>query len=177
MWNKNIKKVTFEANSMLCKEGWLKGVCSVKPVEGSNHVVCVTVAGPQAQCVECLSDKEIICDVSNFLKTLYCRKDIPEPVKIKRSGWSCDPCFYGAYTYMGPGVFSKDFYNLASPLPEQTELCDPVLLFAGEATCPVHFGTIRGARASGIREAERLLQLVQLQQEKQLCPQLMECSI
>uniref|UniRef100_A0A1B6H337 Amine oxidase domain-containing protein n=1 Tax=Cuerna arida TaxID=1464854 RepID=A0A1B6H337_9HEMI len=178
MWNKDFKKATFDAKSMECKKGWLKGVDSVQLVQGSNHIVRVTVAGPQAQCMECLSDREVICDLSDFLKEVFCKKDIPEPVKIKRSGWSCDPCFYGSYTYMGCGVSSKDFYNLASPLPEQTELCDPVLLFAGEATCPVNFGTIKGAKASGIREAERLLQLIRLQQEKEPpCPQLMECSI
>ena len=35
----------------------------------------------------------------------------------------------------------------------------PILLFAGEATIPGHFSTVHGARLSGIREADRIIQL------------------
>jgi len=35
----------------------------------------------------------------------------------------------------------------------------PILLFAGEATIPGHYSTVHGARLSGIREAERIIQL------------------
>lgn len=43
-----------------------------------------------------------------------------------------------------------------------TGACEPVapiLLFAGEATIPGHYSTVHGARLSGIREAERIVQL------------------
>lgn len=165
-WNKNFRRTDFDADQMKCKEGWLKGATSLEPIPGSNHVLCLTVAGPQALCLESLNDDEIICGTISLLKETSKITKVPEPKEMKRTSWSCDPNFYGACTCKGPEVSSKDFYNLASPLPEHSDFCDPVLLFAGEATCPVHFGSLKGAKNSGIREAERLLQLIRLQSEK-----------
>lgn len=166
-WKKDFKKITYEPKNMLCKEGWLKGVTSMEPFRGSSHVICVTVAGLHAQCMEILPDQDIVCGVMSLLKESSPKKNIPEPVQVKRTSWSSDPNFYGSHSCMEPKVSSKDFYDLAAPLPEQSELCDPVLLFAGEATCPIQFGTVRGAKNSGIREAERLLQIIRLQNEQQ----------
>ena len=47
-----------------------------------------------------------------------------------------------------------DFESLAAPLPSPA---DPRLLFAGEATCGAAFGTLLGARLSGVREADRVM--------------------
>lgn len=44
------------------------------------------------------------------------------------------------------------FTGTCEPIP-------PILLFAGEATIPGHYSTVHGARLSGIREAERIIQL------------------
>lgn len=44
--------------------------------------------------------------------------------------------------------------DLARPLPSTV---DPRLLFAGEATEKRFFGNLLGARLSGLREAERIL--------------------
>lgn len=43
--------------------------------------------------------------------------------------------------------------------PGTCEPIPPILLFAGEATIPGHYSTVHGARLSGIREAERIIQL------------------
>lgn len=42
---------------------------------------------------------------------------------------------------------------------DSCESVPPILLFAGEATIPGHYSTVHGARLSGIREAERIIQL------------------
>ena len=47
-----------------------------------------------------------------------------------------------------------DFENLGHPLPCET---DPRLLFAGEATHSKFWGQMLGARLSGIREAQRII--------------------
>ncbi|XP_054278244.1 peroxisomal N(1)-acetyl-spermine/spermidine oxidase-like [Macrosteles quadrilineatus] len=164
-WKRDIEKMTFDPEEMECREGWMKGLTSLEPIHGSDHIMCLTVSGPQAQCMESLSDPEVICDVVKFLKEMFCKEDVPDPIKIKRTQWSSDPRFLGAFATTGPGVDSQDFFNLATPLPEQTDFCDPVLLFAGAATCPVQFGTVEGAKSSGIREAERLIQLIRLQEQ------------
>lgn len=50
-------------------------------------------------------------------------------------------------------------FDLGAPTPGDCDGEAPVILFAGEATCPAHYGTVHGARLSGIREAERIIQL------------------
>ena len=52
-----------------------------------------------------------------------------------------------------------DFENLGCPLPCET---DPRLLFAGEATHSRFWGQMLGARLSGIREAQRIIDRLQI---------------
>lgn len=51
-----------------------------------------------------------------------------------------------------PNTISYTCVGTCEPIP-------PILLFAGEATIPGHYSTVHGARLSGIREAERIIQL------------------
>ena len=53
----------------------------------------------------------------------------------------------------------NDFENLGQPLPCET---DPRLLFAGEATHSKFWGQMLGARLSGIREAQRIIDRIQV---------------
>lgn len=161
MWDKYLK---FDPKSMQCRDGWIKGLDSIEPIQGSNHVMCLTVKGQEAQNMESISDKEVVCDIVTLFKQLT-NNNVPDVVSMKRTSWSCNPQFLGAHSCMDCSVTFNDFFYLASPLPEYSEYSYPVLLFAGEATCPVHYGTVSGAKASGIREADRLIQLVRLQEE------------
>ena len=56
----------------------------------------------------------------------------------------------------------EDFENLGRPLPCET---DPRLMFAGEATHPKFWGQMLGARLSGIREAQRIIDRVKVQDQ------------
>lgn len=80
-------------------------------------------------------------------------------MSILRSHWSSDPFFCGAYSYDYNSSDGQAQRALACPLPGPSEPIPPILLFAGEATVPGHFATVSGARLSGIREAERIVQL------------------
>lgn len=51
------------------------------------------------------------------------------------------------------------FSQYATCFLDSCEAVPPILLFAGEATVPGHYSTVHGARLSGIREAERIIQL------------------
>lgn len=82
---------------------------------------------------------------------------LPFPNSILRSKWSSDPRFCGAFSYMSLQSSVIHQCDLGAPEPDH---CEPVLLFAGEATCPGHYGWAHGARLTGIREAERIIQLV-----------------
>jgi monoamine oxidase len=82
---------------------------------------------------------------------------LPSPDRLVRASWSTDPHSMGSLCY--PALISEeeDFCTLSAPLPSET---DPRLLFAGDATHATFWGTMHGARLSGIREAKRVLDRV-----------------
>ena len=65
---------------------------------------------------------------------------------------------------MGVGSSGDDLDSMAKPLPESSKnganSCPPLqILFAGEATHRTHYSTTHGAYFSGLREANRFLQV------------------
>ena len=84
---------------------------------------------------------------------------IPYPFDILRSGWSKDICSLGSLVYPTKSACMADLvaqeHTANFQFPEY-----PRLLFAGDATVCNHFGTIHGARLSGIREANRIIESV-----------------
>lgn len=87
---------------------------------------------------------------------------LPPPAKVARDTWSLDPYSLGSISCPLLNTDEHDFDLMASPLPNET---DPRLLFAGEATSCRYFGSMNGARLSGLREAQRILDKV-VQTEK-----------
>jgi len=69
---------------------------------------------------------------------------------LSESRWAHDPFARGSYSHALPG-HAGDRAVLAAPV-------DGRLFFAGEATSPNFFSTAHGARDSGARAAEELLQ-------------------
>jgi hypothetical protein len=72
------------------------------------------------------------------------------PTKIRRSCWSTDSLFLGAYSYNSVTSQKNDVSDIAEPIIVDGK---PVLCFAGEATHVKWFSYAHGARSSGIREA------------------------
>jgi monoamine oxidase len=77
-------------------------------------------------------------------------REIPEPVRVLKTGWSADPFARGAYAHVPVGATPDDLAAMAEPEGER-------LFFAGEATSQEHWGSAHGAYLSGVREAARLL--------------------
>ncbi len=73
----------------------------------------------------------------------------PQPTNTHVTRWGTDPNFGGSYSYWAVGSSPAD--NVSLSLPEGR------VLFAGEATDQLYFGTVHGAMLSGMREAGRLL--------------------
>ena len=65
------------------------------------------------------------------------------------TGWASDPFAQGSYSYIALGATPDDIDALAMPVGER-------LLFAGEATTRIHWGSMHSAYVSGLREAARL---------------------
>src|SRR6202795_3162752 len=87
-----------------------------------------------------------IDEIAGFLGNDYRRKLKP----LSESRWAHDPFARGSYSHALPG-HASDRAVRAAPV-------DGRLFFAGEATSPNFFSTAHGARDSGARAAEEVLQ-------------------
>eukprot|EP00923_Selenidium_pygospionis_P010172 GHVN01017680.1.p1 GENE.GHVN01017680.1~~GHVN01017680.1.p1 ORF type:complete len:390 (-),score=99.28 GHVN01017680.1:130-1299(-) len=66
--------------------------------------------------------------------------------------WGSESDVRGSWTFMAVGSSGEMMDHLAEPFND-------TVLFAGEATCRSHFGTISGAFESGEREAQRVMEI------------------
>ncbi|XP_022126037.2 spermine oxidase isoform X2 [Pieris rapae] len=123
-----------------------------------DTALTIWLAGESAKTAETLTD-EIVQQKSIELLRRFMGKNytIPEPNGILRSKWYSNPFFRGSYTYdnLETPKYPKARENLGAPLLDASGT--PRVLFAGEATNPLHYGTVHGASETGYREAMRLL--------------------
>lgn len=144
----------------LCdRKDWTRGITAIEPVQNSKYVICVWMVGNEAAIMESQSDRDVAEGVTDVLRMSTGNNSLPYPSIILRSNWTSDPFFCGAYSNDCLGSDGQAQRALACPLPGPSEAIPPILLFAGEATVPGHFATVAAARISGIREAERIVEL------------------
>ncbi|CAH1404360.1 unnamed protein product [Nezara viridula] len=168
IWTWSPRPVEMKISKNEDKDKWTTYVKEIKQVPGSQHVIGVQVTGPGAVKMERLSKKQVLCELRAAIEEGLGMKDIPTPRDVVRSGWSGVRYFGGSHSVSGSAEQRAD---LAAPLPSPDQL-PPILLFAGEATCPPP--GLRGAFLSGLREAERLLSIfANMPKAKSLfiCPQ------
>jgi len=142
-----------------CGSGWTRGITSIDEVPGSRCLLCVSVAGEDACCIEGMSDAALAQSLTTVLRQFVGDPCLPFPNFIMRSRWTGDPFVRGARSFLSLDSTVGQQCDLGAPLPDGCGTDDAVLLFAGEATCPGYYGTVHGARISGLREAERILAL------------------
>ncbi|XP_014477080.1 PREDICTED: spermine oxidase-like [Dinoponera quadriceps] len=170
VWREGGIKLAWSPEELSDRNDWVKGVTNVEELPNSQHVLCAWVCGHEALDMELCSDELVVESITRLLRQFTGDPTLPYPANILRSKWCTDQYFAGAYSYMAMGSTVDHQCNLAAPLPES---CDsPILLFAGEATIPGHYSTVHGARLSGIREAERIIQLT----KRHGCPPKKVCS-
>ena len=116
------------------------------------------IGGEATDVMESLPLDEIKSTLTKYLRTIIGDPSLPPPINIQRTQWVSNPYTCGSYTYCGFGAeLPKQFDDLAEPIM-YGDSQRPILLFAGEATHSYAHSTVHGARWSGLREAERLIQ-------------------
>lgn len=135
-------------------EYWFKSIFSFREVLTCPNVLLAWVHGSAVQHMESLTDDQIMGTCTEILRKFLNTKDIPHPTKIRRSCWSTDSLFLGAYSYNSVTSQKNDVSDIAEPIIVDGK---PVLCFAGEATHVKWFSYAHGARSSGIREADRII--------------------
>jgi len=137
---------------------WYRGISNFSEVENQPNLLLCWIAGESAKIADHLDDEEIIQTVTDVLRKFTGDPGLSPPEKVLRHLWCNDQFSLGTTSYPSLITEDDDFENLSCPLPCET---DPRLLFAGEATHPIFWGNMLGARLSGIREAQRIVDRIQ----------------
>ena len=135
---------------------WFRGIFAFDEVLNNPSVLGAWVAAHEAEYMETLSDEEVIETCTQLLRKFLANPSIPAPKGIMRSKWCTNPLFLGSYSYICKHSTPADIEAVAKPVLQRQVAR---ILFAGEATSLHHYSTMHGARDSGLREAERLLDM------------------
>lgn len=104
-----------------------------------------------ARQTETMTDAQVIDEIMSHLKDIYGSK-IPNPTNMLRTKWQSNENAFGAYSYTAVGTEMQHFDDLAKEI-------DNKVFFAGEHTEIDYFSTAHGAYLSGIREADKIIEL------------------
>jgi monoamine oxidase len=118
---------------------------------GSNALMTFAYADYARQ-TETMSDAQIIAEIMVHLRDVY-GSSIPDPSHLLRTRWASNENAFGAYSYTAVGSEMYHFEDLA-------EAIDDKVFFAGEHTEVDYFSTAHGAYLSGIREADKIIDLL-----------------
>nr|CAD7461499.1 unnamed protein product [Timema tahoe] len=160
-WAKQPLHYMWREEDLETRKDWTRGLQSLQQVPGSNHVLTGWVIGKHAEEMERLPEQEVLDATTHLLREATGDQSFPPAAILSRSKWCTDPHFCGAYTHLIHSTTPKHHTDLAAPVPAVCGV-PPVLLFAGEATCPKHFSTVHGARLSGYREAENIFHVLEV---------------
>lgn len=117
----------------------------------SQPIIVGYSGGKRAKELENFTDAELIeKTMDNFTKVFG--GDLPSPQSYVNTRWSQDPFSNGSYSYTPTGASGEDYEAIAKPVLNK-------IFFAGEATSSKYPATTHGAYLSGIREAERIIEL------------------
>lgn len=138
-------------------DNWLIGYLNLYPIHKTPTLVCY-VHAELGNYIECLPNEEIAALLLDHLRKMFPEQSdaISEQslVNMIATRWGKDPYALGSYSHLEVGPASKqDFQNLAQPL-------DNKVFFAGEHTHSENFGTVHGAYFSGLREGQRVAEVI-----------------
>ncbi|CAA0821969.1 Lysine-specific histone demethylase 1 homolog 3 [Striga hermonthica] len=125
---------------------------NVKKTVGAPILIALVV-GKAAKDGQSTGSSDNVSHALLVLRKLFGEDKVPDPVGAVVTDWGRDPYSYGAYSYVAVGSSGEDYDILGKPV----ENC---LFFAGEATCKEHPDTVGGAMMSGLREAVRIIDIM-----------------
>jgi len=133
---------------------WYRSLCNFSEVESHPNILVTWLAGEAAKVVDKLDEEEVLATITDVLKSFTGDPGLVAPRRLLRHCWNSDEYSVGGWVFQSTALSEDQIEALTRPLPSQA---DPRLLFAGEATDKRFFGNLLGARLSGLREAQRIL--------------------
>ncbi len=125
---------------------------NVKKFHPSVNALMTFAYADYARQTEMMTDAQIIDEIMFHLKDIY-GNSIPNPTNLLRTKWQINENSFGAYSYTAVGTEMQHFDDLAEEVNDK-------LFFAGEHTEVDYFSTVHGAYLSGIREADKIIDLI-----------------
>ncbi|GGD51206.1 amine oxidase [Emticicia aquatilis] len=124
---------------------------NLKKVNPAANALMTFAYANYARQTETMTDAQVIDEIMSHLKDIYGNK-IPNPTNMLRTKWQSNENSFGAYSYTAVGTEMQHFDDLAEEI-------DNKVFFAGEHTEIDYFSTAHGAYLSGIREADKIIDL------------------
>ena len=124
---------------------------NVKKFNPNVNALMTFAYADSARETETMTDEQIISEIMLHLKDVY-GNNIPNPTHILRTKWQTNENSFGAYSFTQVGTEMQHFDDLAEEVNDK-------LFFAGEHTHVDYFSTAHGAYLSGIREADKIINL------------------
>jgi len=146
-WDTNLQYIGYTPES----KGKFNYFLNLKKFVPANALMTFAF-GDFADLSETMSDNQIISEIMSHLKTIY-GNNTPNPKAMLRTKWRQSVNTFGAYSFAANNTTTQDFDILAQSV-------DKKLFFAGEHTSRDYRGTVHGAYLSGIREANKIIDLL-----------------
>ena len=124
---------------------------NVKKFQPSVNALMTFAYADYARQTETMTDAQIIDEIMAHLRDIY-GNSIQNPTNMIRTKWQTNENSFGAYSYTKVGTEMQHFDDLAEEIQDK-------LFFAGEHTHIDYFSTAHGAYLSGIREANKIIDL------------------
>lgn len=145
-WDTNLQYIGYTPDT----KGKFNYFLNVKKFTPANALLTFAF-GDYATTTESMSDNDIINEIMLHLKSIY-GNSIPNPTNLLRTKWGQNINSFGAYSYATNGTTTADFDTLAKSVNSR-------VFFAGEHTNREYRGTVHGAYLSGLREADKIIDL------------------
>ena len=124
---------------------------NVKKYHSNTNALMTFAYADYARQTEAMTDAQIITEIMLHLKDMY-GSSIPNPTNMLRTKWQSNQNSFGSYSFTQVGTAMQHFDDLAEEVNDK-------LFFAGEHTEIDYFSTAHGAYLSGIREADKIIDL------------------
>ncbi|KRT82898.1 hypothetical protein AMK59_3209, partial [Oryctes borbonicus] len=148
-------------------KSWLQDIFGFYTIDGDANILMGWNVGMLTREVELLSDDVVSKGCQYILnKFLGAKYNIPPPESVTRTKWYSNEHFRGSFSYrtVDSDKLNATAEDLAQPLLANNGKM--TLLFAGEATHPCFYSSAHGALESGVREAQRIIDLYASPREK-----------
>lgn len=122
----------------------------MKEITGRPILMAYT-SGDSARTIEGWDDERTKNEALARLRDTF-PVNVPNPINIRVTRWNQDPFARGSYSTFAQSTQLGDRALLREPVANRK------VLFAGEATVDSAFSQVPGAYASGLREADRIIQ-------------------